>query len=135
MRTFCATALAVVASASSTCAATSPALVTFEQTGGFAGIERGMSVRRSGAVVSDGLPVTVSRLSPARLGTFRQRLVDARWATLETTYEADSPISDGYVFKITYAGRTIRVEEGSTSLPPRLARVYAMLERIAGLSR
>lgn len=132
MKTLCAAALVVlVSTVSSSAAATSPALVTFEQTGGFAGIERGMTVRRSGAIVSDGLPVTVSRLSPARLATLRQRLVAARWASLKATY--DSPVSDGFVCRLTYAGRTIRVEEGA-ALPLRLARLKAMLERIAGLS-
>jgi hypothetical protein len=54
--------------------------------------------------------------------------------TLKASYESDSPVSDGYVYRITYAGRTIRIEEGAT-VPPRLARAYAMLARIAGLSR
>ena len=91
-----------------------------------------MTVRRSGAVVSDGLPITVSRLSPSRLATLRQRLIDARWATLRARYRSDTPISDGYLYRITYAGRTIRVDEGAT-VPLRLVRVQAMLERIAGL--
>ena len=132
MRMLCATALAALASAGSTCAAAAPSspLVTFEQTGGFAGIERGMTVRRSGAVVSDGLPVAVSRLAPTGLATLRQRLADARWATLKAMY--DSSISDAYVYRITYAGRTIRVEEGAT-VPRRLARLQAMLERLAGI--
>ena len=134
MRSLLATAvLVLVATASASAATPSPALVTFQQTGGFAGIERGMTVRRSGVVVSDGLPVTVSRLSAARLATLRQRLVEARWSTLRSKYEADSPISDGFAYRITHAGRTIRVEEGAT-LPLRLARVRTMLARIAGLS-
>jgi hypothetical protein len=117
----------------SAAAAPSSVLVTFEQTGGFAGIERGMSVTRSGKVVSDGLPVTTSQLSAARLALLKQRLVDAHWATLRAKYEPEAPISDGFVYKVTYAGRTIRVDEGAT-LPLRLKRPYAQLQRIAGIS-
>jgi len=133
MRTLGATALVVLVATVSSSAAASPSspLVRFEQTGGFAGIERGMTVQPSGRVVSDGLPITVSRLSPARLDLLRERLADARWGTLRARY--DSSISDAYVYRITYAGRTIRIEEGAT-LPLRLARLDAMLERIAGLS-
>jgi hypothetical protein len=123
--------LAVLVPASA--AAPTSTLVTFEQTGGFAGIERGMSVTRTGKVVSDWLAVTTSQLSSARLALLKQRLVDARWATLRAKYEPETPISDGYVYKVTYAGRSIRVEEGAP-VPLRLKRPYAQLQRIAGIS-
>jgi hypothetical protein len=104
-------------------------LVTFEQTGGFAGIERGFVVHRSGKVVSDGLAVRTQRLSATRLRTLRNALVQARFATLRRTYESETPVADGYVYWITYAGRTIRVEEGA-ELPRRLARPFSLLERL-----
>jgi hypothetical protein len=104
-------------------------LVTFEQTGGFAGIERGLVVHRSGKVVSDGLPVTTHRLSAARLRALRNALVQARFATLLRTYESETPVADGYVYRIRYAGRTIRVEEGA-ELPARLARPFSLLTRL-----
>ena len=134
MRMLCAAVLVVLAGVvpSSADPASSSVLVTFEQTGGFAGIERGMSVTRSGKVVSDGLPVSTSQLSATRLAALRAKLVGAQWATLRAKYEPETPISDGYVYKVTYAGRTIRVEQGAT-LPLRLKRPFAMLQAIAGL--
>lgn len=133
MKMLCAVAVVLLAGVVPlSSAAPSSVLVTFEQTGGFAGIERGMSVTRSGKVVSDGLPVTTSQLSPTRLAALRAKLVGAQWATLRTKYEPETPISDGYVYKVTYAGRTIRVEQGAT-LPLRLKRPFAMLQAIAGL--
>jgi hypothetical protein len=134
MKTLCTAAFVLlVVLVPSSAAAPTAVLVSFEQTGGFAGIERGMNVTRAGRVVSDGLPVTVSQLSSTRLATLRERLVAARWPTLKAKYEPETPISDGFVYKVTYAGRTIRIEEGAT-LPLRLARPYRMLLTIAGLS-
>lgn len=98
----------------------------FEQTGGFAGIERGLVVYRTGRVVSDGLPVRTSRLSSTRLRALRLALQQARFATLQRKYESDEPVADGYVYRISYAGRTIRIDEGA-KLPPRLARPFSLL--------
>lgn len=107
-------------------AAESSVLVMFEQTGGFAGIERGLVVYRTGRVVSDGLPVRTSRLSSTRLRALRLALQQARFATLQRKYESDEPVADGYVYRISYAGRTIRIDEGA-KLPPRLARPFSLL--------
>src|SRR6266545_5049836 len=133
MKTLCTAALVLLAwLAPPSAAAPTTLLVSFEQTGGFAGIERGMAVTRTGKVVSNGLPVTVSQLSATRLATLRDRLVAARWATLRPKYEPETPVADGYVYRITYAGRTIRIDEGAI-LPLRLRRPYVMLRAIAGL--
>jgi hypothetical protein len=101
-------------------------LVSLEQIGGFAAIERGLVVYRSGKVVSDGLPLATSRLSSARLKALRLALVRARFATLLRKYESDNPVADGYVYKVAYGGRTVRIEEGAT-LPPRLQRPFSLL--------
>lgn len=106
-------------------------LVSYEQTGGFAGIERGLVVYRSGKVVSDGLPLRTSRLSPERLRTLRALLVNAKFATLRREYESKQPIADGFVFRIAHAGRVIRIEQGAKP-PLRLARVERFLR---GLTR
>ena len=124
--------LALAALAPSASAATSPNLVAFEQTGGFAGIERGFAVRTSGTVVSDGLPVTAKRLSAKRLVALRAALTQARWSTLARRYESETPISDGYVYRITYAGRTIKVEQDA-KLPTRLARPFSLLRALGGI--
>jgi hypothetical protein len=119
-------ALAVQSGAS---AQASPVLVSFHQTGGFAAIERGLTVRRSGAVVSDGLPVKVKQLSAERLRTLRAALSAAGFATLRDRYESDEPIADGFVYRIGYAGQTVEIEQGAT-LPYRLARVFQLLRSL-----
>jgi hypothetical protein len=35
-------------------------------------------------------------------------------------------VADGYVYRIAYGGRTVRIEEGAT-LPPRLQRPFSLL--------
>jgi hypothetical protein len=107
----------------------SPVLVSFKQTGGFAAIERGLTVRRSGAVVSDGLPVKVRKLSPRRLRALHAALASAGFAGLDERYESDQPGADGYVYRIGYAGRRVEIEQGAT-LPHRLARVFTFLRSL-----
>jgi hypothetical protein len=135
MRTACAAlAVAVLALAAgaggSRAAAPSPVLVTLQQVGGFAGIERSLLVRRNGRVESDGLVLTTRRLSPARLQALRQALVAARFATLKSFYRSDPPIADGYVYRVGYGARRVAVEEGAKT-PPRLARLLTQLARLA----
>jgi hypothetical protein len=101
-------------------------LVTFEQRGGFAGIERGLVVHRSGKVVSDGLAVTTHRLSPARLRALRTALVAARFPTLAREYESGTGMADGFVYRLTYGGRTVQFEEDA-ELPARLQHCVDLL--------
>jgi hypothetical protein len=104
-------------------------LVAFRQSGGLAGVKRGLVVYRSGKVASNGLALTTSQLGPARLRALRTALVQARFATLDDRYEPDEPIADGFVYTIGYAGRTVTIDEGAKP-PPRLARVFALLRRL-----
>jgi len=107
----------------------SPVLVSYQQTGGFAAVERGLTVRRSGAVVSDGLAVKVKSLSPLRLRALRSALTAAAFPSLQDRYESDEPIADGFVYRIGYAGRTVQIEQGAT-LPARLDRVFKFLRSL-----
>jgi len=104
-------------------------LVSLHQSGGFAGIDRSLVVERSGAVVSTGLPHAPSRLSPRTLTTLRDALVAARFATLARVYEPTVPIADGFTYRIAYAGRTVRIEQGA-QLPTRLRRVFDLLAKL-----
>src|SRR5262245_12316308 len=128
-------ALILIALGAALAAQTAPAappstvLVSFEQTGGFAAIERGMKVRRSGAVVSDGLAVKVKQLSPKRLDTLRDALTDAGFASLRDRYDSDEPIADGFIYRIHYSGNTVAIEQGAT-LPARLAHVFRLLRSL-----
>jgi hypothetical protein len=121
----------IVALVASTAAAAAQArppapLVTLEQRGGFAGIERGLFVERSGKVVSDGLAVTTHRLTAAQLRALRASLVAARFPTLARHYESDRPIADGFVYRLSYGGRTVQWEENA-DLPARLQRCVDLL--------
>ena len=123
--------VALVASTAAAAQARPPApLVTLEQRGGFAGIERALVVHRSGKVVSDGLPVTTHQLAPARLRTLRAALVAARFPTLARQYEPDDgPIADGFVYRLSYGGRTVQWDEGAR-LPARLDRCVELLTQL-----
>jgi hypothetical protein len=130
-----AVAISIVAVVASVCAQASSAgqaptvLVTYEQTGGFAGIERGLVVYRTGRVQSDGLPLKASRLTPARLSALKTALRQARFATLAKRYESETPIADGFIYRVTYGGRSVRVEEGADP-PARLERVLVQLRSL-----
>lgn len=127
--------ISIVAVVASVCAQASSAgqgpavLVTYEQTGGFAGIERGLVVYRTGKVQSDGMPLKTSRLTPARLRALRTALTQARFATLAKRYESEMPIADGFIYRVTYGGRSVRVEEGADP-PARLERVLVQLRSL-----
>jgi hypothetical protein len=122
--------VALVASTAAAAQARPPApLVTLEQRGGFAGVERGLFVQRSGKVVSDGLPVTTHRLTAAQLRALRSALVAARFPTLARDYESDTGMADGYVYRLTYGGRTVQWEEDA-DLPARLQRCVDLLSAI-----
>jgi hypothetical protein len=104
-------------------------LVSFEQVGGFAGIERSFTVYRSGKIETDGLALTTTRLSTERLRTLRTALQVCEFAKLKRRYKSDAQIDDGYTYRIVYFGRTIAIEEDA-KLPPRLARVFSQLRRL-----
>src|SRR5262249_12239756 len=107
----------------------SAVLVSVRQTGGFAAIERGLTVRRSGAVGSDRLALKGKAPSPPPLPAPRTALAPAGFGSLHDRYESDEPIADGYVYRIGYAGRSVEIEQGAT-LPPRLSRVFAFLRSL-----
>jgi hypothetical protein len=119
--------LATAASAS----ASSPTLVSFRQTGGFAGLDRGLVVARSGDVVSDGLPLKKAHLTRPELARLKLALVHARFAGLAKTYESEPPIADGFTYRIKYAGRVVVIEQGAKP-PPRVQRVFDLLQRLYG---
>ena len=131
MKIFAAAILAVLSAAAVPAAAdaVSPVLVSFNQSGGFAGIDRGLVVRRSGKVVSDGLPLRKSQLTPAELTKLRTALTAARFASLPELYESEEPIADGFVYRIAYAGHAVKIGQGAKP-PPRVQRVFDLLQRL-----
>ena len=105
-------------------------LVSYERTGGFAGIHDELTVRRSGrATYVRGLRGATGtfRLSCARLRALRRALVNARFESLAPVYGPDAQVADGFVETVRYRGRAVRVLTGAEP-PPRLGRVLALLQ-------
>ena len=76
--------------------------------------------------------MTAKHLSSKRLTHLRTALRQARWRTLGRRYESDVAIADGYVYRITYAGKTIKIEQDA-KLPARLARPFSLLRTLGGI--
>ena len=107
-------------------------LVAYHETGGPRSVDRSVAVRRDGRVTaSSRRPVVltcVSRLAPAQLASLRRALREARFGSLNASYEHGRPVADVITYRTTYAGRTIRAEAGSE--PARLERVADRLRRM-----
>jgi hypothetical protein len=119
----------LLATAASADAMSPSALVSFRQTGGFAGLDRGLVVARSGDVTSDGLPLKKAHLTRLELAKLKLALTNARFAGLAKTYESEQPIADGFIYRIAYAGHVVAIEEGAKP-PLRVQRVFYLLERL-----
>jgi hypothetical protein len=111
-------------------------LVAYERTGGLADIRDVLRVFRGGQATlarARGGPSTF-RLTCARVRTLRDRLVQARFATLAPVYAPADPFADGVVETVSYAGRRVRVLTGARP-PERLSRVLGILRAIASNRR
>jgi hypothetical protein len=64
----------------------------------------------------------------------RDRLRQARFATLAPVYAPANPVADGFVDTVSYAGRRVRVLTGARP-PERLERVLRILRSIASVRR
>lgn len=101
-------------------------LVVYTRTGGFIGVQDSMKIFRDGTVTSTNGDF---RLSPKRVAALRASLRAARFSTLLRKYKADYPIADGFVYGVSYAGRTVVVNEEAKA-PLRLRRVLDLLGEI-----
>jgi hypothetical protein len=116
-------ALMAAAGAANDVAARQQPLVVYTRTGGFIGVQDSMKVFRDGTVTSTNGEF---RLTAKRLTALRTRLRAAQFPTLRRRYEADYPIADGFVYGVTYVGRTVLVNEEAKA-PLRLRRVLDLL--------
>jgi opacity protein-like surface antigen len=121
--------IALAGAAASQADAAPTTLVRFEQSGGFAGIERALVVQRTGKVVSDGLPLAKSHLTPRELTKLKTALTAARFPGLPDRFESENPIADGFVYRIAYAGHDVQIEQGAKP-PLRVQRVFDLLMRL-----
>ena len=106
-------------------------LVTYVHSGGFTGDRDTLTVFRSGrADSSNGL----FGLTTKRRLSLERALRAARFATLRKEYVPVDPVADGYIERISYAGRTVSVAQGATP-PARLQRVLTLLADLLARKR
>jgi hypothetical protein len=121
--------LLFLVTAASAHAALAPTLVSFRQTGGFAGLDRGFVVTRSGAVISDGMPLRKAHLTKLELANLKRALVKAGFTGLARVYRPEQPIADGFTYRLVYSGSAVAIDQGAHP-PPRLQRVFDLLRRL-----
>ena len=109
----------------------SPKLVTYLHSGGFTGDVDSLTVFRSGRADS---PSGQFRLTARRLLSLERALAAARFATLRSAYVPADPVADGYIDRVSYAGRTVSVAEGANP-PLRLQRVLTLLADVVARKR
>nr|WP_313904672.1 protealysin inhibitor emfourin [Streptomyces sp. SLBN-118] len=111
-------------------AATTPAaalpLVQVTVTGGIAGVRNDLLVRDDGTYTTstkNGHKGS-GRMTPAELAELRRALEKADFARLPRK-ATGSPVADGFIYRITYAGHTVTTDE--TNRLPALRDVFAAL--------
>lgn len=104
-------------------------LVLFERTGGFAGVSDRMEVYRNGTVTltQRGGNDRFS-LEPALLDDLRSALTQSGFQRLRDRYQAQKPVPDAFLYRITCEGKTVSVEE--PAVPPALKPVLSLLDVI-----
>jgi hypothetical protein len=105
-------------------------LVAYHRTGGIAGFDDRLSVSRHGLAVHTpraGVP-RLFRLSAAELAELADALADADFPSLEPEYLPEVPVSDGFTYTLTHAGKTVVTADGA--VPPALAVPISVLDRL-----
>jgi hypothetical protein len=123
--------LAALAAASPASAAKT--LVSYEQSGGIAGIRTSLSVTVGGSArVTSSRTSGISRfkLSDDELHALKSDLRMARFSTLRSLYDSEVPIADGINQTVRHAGFRVTVSTGGKP-PRRLRRVLDRLSRLA----
>jgi len=111
-------------------------LVSYEQSGGIAGIQTSMSVSVGGSARltstrTEG--IKRFRLTAPELRRLKRDLRDARCSRLRSLYDSKTPIADGISQTIRYAGYRVTVSTGGRP-PERLRKVLTRLSRLASRS-
>jgi hypothetical protein len=108
-------------------------LVTYEQSGGIAGIQTSMSVTELGSArVTSSRSAGIKRfkLTASELRALKRDLRDARFSTLRSIYDSKSPVADGIAQTVSYARHRVTVSTGGRP-PERLRRLLTRLGRLA----
>ena len=108
-------------------------LVSYEQSGGIAGIRTSLSVTVGGnaRVTSNRTPgIKRFKLSLGELHALKDGLRNARFSTLRSLYDGKVPIADGIAQTVRYARCRVTVTTGGKP-PQRLRKVLDRLSRLA----
>ncbi len=108
-------------------------LVSYEQSGGIAGLRTSLSVTVGGSArVTSSRTTGISRfkLATAELRALKRDLRNARFSTLRSLYDSEYPIADGIAQTVRYAGFRVTVSTGGRP-PARLRKVLDRLSRLA----
>jgi hypothetical protein len=130
-------ALAAVLAVAVSSPAVAKTLVRYEKSGGIAGIQLTMTVTGAG-----GARITSTRMSEvtrftlpaAQRRALARALRGARVSTLRSRYVASTPIADGFVQTVRYAGHDVTVQDGGRP-PARLRSLLNRLGRLAARTR
>ena len=114
-------------------AAGAKTLVSYELSGGIAGIRTSLSVTIGGSArITSNRTTGIERfkLTSSQLRALKRDLRDARFSTLRSLYDSKAPISDGINQTVRYAGYRVTVGMGGRP-PARLRKVLDRLSRLA----
>jgi hypothetical protein len=107
-------------------------LVTFVRSGGFAGFEDHLQIRRDGAARLErgGGEARDFQVPADEVTQLEAELEAADFSHLRSSHRNDPTIADGFVYQVTYEDRTVRCEQDAG--PPALERVIDHSEQILG---
>jgi hypothetical protein len=108
-------------------------LVSYHRTGGFIGVDDRLSITSDGRVTRtdrNGVPEEFD-LSPAALSELQDALEAANFPSLKSVYKPPFTVSDGFVYTVTYHGKTVVVYQEAV-IPAGLQQVIARLSQIFG---
>jgi hypothetical protein len=115
-------------------APSSDILIVYERSGGFAGLDDSLSIKRTGEAVltrnSRRYEVTLDAETLTRLQTMFE---DAAFLDLQKEYLPSQQGSDRFEYLITYQGHTVRTMDGAVpqSLQPILEALNQIIEKQA----
>jgi hypothetical protein len=107
-------------------------LVSYQLSGGIAGISQSLTVSELGSarlVPSRTADPRRFKLTAAQLRGLRRDLRDARFSTLHAEYASKVQVADGIAQTVGYAGRRVTVSTGGRP-PARLSKLLARLGRL-----
>jgi hypothetical protein len=108
-----------------TISAGTPLPITVKRSGGVAGIQETLRVRRDGSGTFSASDGTTRRLTPEDTDAIRRTLREFPFAGLDERYAAPAgvQVSDGIDYAFTAGGRTIVVQDMAEDVPSALLRL------------